>query len=676
MTMPTWRDWLFSVKAFVAAMLALYIALALGLPRPYWAMGTVYIVSHPLTGATRSKALYRACGTLLGASAAVFFVPVLVDAPVLLSLVIALWTGTLLYLSMLDRTPRNYLFMLSAYTLPMIALPAVNTPQLVFDIAVARSEEILLGIVCASVVAAVVFPSRVSTVLDARIDGWLKDAAAWAAESLSHSAAPTATVSRHRLASDILALDQFISQLSYDVPSRGIVQTARELRGRMSMLPPILTSLSSILATLRQQPAGVPAELTRLMADIAHWLTSKPGTEDFERQARHLHQQLNSTPPAEGWGHMLEGTARMRLRALVNLWQDCLMLRHMIARGMPDPSWQPAYRRWEVSGNARHYDFGMLLFSAGSASLAIFLGCLLWIYSGWADGASAVILGAVACCFFAALDEPAPLVRAFFVWTSVSIVLAGILLFAVLPATHEFETLAAMLGIPFLLIGTLMTNPRFNMIALLLAVNTATFVGIQGAYSADFPSFFNGNIAGVVGVLLALIWTLLTRPFGTELALRRLVRASWNDLAITAAGQHSDDYAQLTARMLDRLGLLMPRMATSGNDQLTDGFRELRVGFSALDLQRDEHRLADKAHHAIDTALQSVSAHFQACAATGHYLATPATLLHQLDSAIANTLAETGKAAQEARNALVELRVTLFPDAEGYAPAAHALAGA
>jgi len=40
-TMPTWRDWLFSAKAFTAAMLALYIALMLDLPRPYWAMATV-----------------------------------------------------------------------------------------------------------------------------------------------------------------------------------------------------------------------------------------------------------------------------------------------------------------------------------------------------------------------------------------------------------------------------------------------------------------------------------------------------------------------------------------------------------------------------------------------------------------------------------------------------------
>ncbi|MGO6908216.1 FUSC family protein, partial [Rhizobium ruizarguesonis] len=74
MSFSSWRDWLFSAKAFLASMLALFVALSLDLPRPYWAMAAVYVVANPLAGATSSKGLYRALGTLLGASAAVFLV--------------------------------------------------------------------------------------------------------------------------------------------------------------------------------------------------------------------------------------------------------------------------------------------------------------------------------------------------------------------------------------------------------------------------------------------------------------------------------------------------------------------------------------------------------------------------------------------------------------------------
>lgn len=270
MTMPSGREWLFSVKTFAASMLALYIALALGMPRPYWAMATVYVVSHPLTGATRSKGVYRAGGTLLGAGAAVLLVPWLVNQPVLLSAVVSLWTGSLLYLSQLDRTPRNYLYMLAAYTLPMIAFGAVGSPAEVFNIAVARTQEILLAIACASTVAALVFPGRVAPVLDQRMGVWLRDAAAWATEALQPGQVPGA--SRHQLATDILALDQFIGQLAYDTASVDVVRHARELRWRLSLLLPMLSSLQAALAELRQLPQGLPAGLEQALAQVADWM--------------------------------------------------------------------------------------------------------------------------------------------------------------------------------------------------------------------------------------------------------------------------------------------------------------------------------------------------------------------------------------------------------------------
>jgi hypothetical protein len=50
-----------------AAFAALGISLAVGLPMPFWAMTTVYITSNPLSGATRSKSIYRVMGTTMGA---------------------------------------------------------------------------------------------------------------------------------------------------------------------------------------------------------------------------------------------------------------------------------------------------------------------------------------------------------------------------------------------------------------------------------------------------------------------------------------------------------------------------------------------------------------------------------------------------------------------------------
>jgi len=111
---------IFSAKAFTAAMLALYVALAFDLPRPYWAITAAYVVANPMSGATVSKALDRTFGTLIGAIGSIALMTLIIGAPELLILTIALWAGVFLYAALHDRTPHNYVFMLAGYALIII----------------------------------------------------------------------------------------------------------------------------------------------------------------------------------------------------------------------------------------------------------------------------------------------------------------------------------------------------------------------------------------------------------------------------------------------------------------------------------------------------------------------------------------------------------------------------
>src|ERR1700754_299852 len=134
----TYRDVMFAAKTAASALLALWLALWIDLPRPYWAITSVFIVSQPLAGATRSKASYRVYGTIIGALAAVVLVPNLVNSPELLAVALALWVGGCLYFSLLDRTPRSYVLMLAGFTAAFVGFPAVGDPGSIFDIAVSR----------------------------------------------------------------------------------------------------------------------------------------------------------------------------------------------------------------------------------------------------------------------------------------------------------------------------------------------------------------------------------------------------------------------------------------------------------------------------------------------------------------------------------------------------------
>ena len=127
--LPNVREAVFSLKSYAGAMLALYLSYSMGLPRPFWAMTTAYIVSQPWSGAVRSKALYRLVGTFVGSAMTVYMVPRLSNSPVVMTAAMALWVGACLYMSVLDRTPRSYLFMLAGYTAAMIGFRPSPNPR-------------------------------------------------------------------------------------------------------------------------------------------------------------------------------------------------------------------------------------------------------------------------------------------------------------------------------------------------------------------------------------------------------------------------------------------------------------------------------------------------------------------------------------------------------------------
>jgi len=699
MTYPTVRDWLFSVKTFAASMLALYLALYFELPRPYWAMATVYIVSNPFVGATRSKALYRALGTALGAFAAIVLVPPFVEMPYVFSVIVALWTGTLLYLAISDRTARSYVFMLAGYTMPLIALPAVTDPTAVFGLAVARTEEIVLGIVCASVVGSAILPSRLAPSLVERADAWFRDASFYGRETLSgHFAGKTLSACRQRLAGTVNGLEFLLSQLGYDHTHPEMVARAESLRGRMLLFLPMVSALADPLLALMRDLHTRPAGLDALLADTAKWFDAPLPTraEDMHDDAgdpvaESLRARVEAMQPADdalaSWEGALLSNALWRLHQVIDVWQDCRALRALIAHG--GGAWQPRYRHWRLGGKERYFDRGMMFFSCLVPVSAIIVACALWISSGWHDGAGAVALTAVACCFFAALDEPAPLVFKFFLSTCASVFFAGLYLFVALPNVHDFPMLIILFAVPFILIGTLIPRPQFNMVTMLVAVNTATFVSIQGAYEADFFVFLNSNLAGLAGLLFAYLWTRITRPFGAELAVKRLLRSSWEDVALTASDRKLVNQRDLTSRMLDRVMQLLPRLAASDEHRhpSIESFRDLRIALSALDLRHLRRRLGDDTSMTIERVLAGVHAHYAQCANESERQSVPAALRDTIDDAITRVraaslgnLAASAASADEAApadasprlsaaqrwlhdtmNALVGIRLSLFP---------------
>lgn len=652
--LPTTSEWLYSGKAFLAAILAFYIALRIPLPNPYWSFASVYIVSHPLSGATRSKSIYRAFGTLLGATMAVLLVSLFATRPLTLVLAMGAWSALALYLSLRDNTPSAYGFLLASYTTPLIGVSAIIAPGLVFDTAVARSEEILLGIVCASVVSTVLFPDRVGPVFHDRVAALMKDASAWAVRRLRDPARRTTPPLRFNLLSDIASLDGLITHLGHDATRRNEASEARQVRYRMTMLIPQVASLGDALAYAAATGSDAARACGVVLADVIAWLEQgvegTPGHGDDLRAAITALREAQGAPSA---GTLPVANVTERLRDLVDLWQDCLRLhRAFVDKAPTTPTL--AYRDAGPDDSRRFYDHVQMIHAALSPALAFVIAATAWLYSGWPGGAFGVVLVAVSTAFFAASDAPAALIGRFFLWQAISVVAGLVYLFYIFPQLTSFAGVALAMAPPLILVGTLTGRPAFNMGVLLVTSQTISGIALHNNSAANFVDYANSSLAALGGLAFAAVWSAVTRPFGAEIAARRLAVANWREqVALSRRDRRSERNVALS-RMVDRTAQWMPRLALTTGKPLshTDAVRDLRVSVALIDLREQRARGADL----IDTVLDASHAYFLQCLAARTSLPPPAALLTTIDTAIAALAGAHGDAAA----ALLRYRLALL----------------
>ena len=669
---------LFSVKSFAAAMLSVYLSLRIGLPRPFWAMMTAYIVAQPFAGPTRSKGLYRAGGTILGATAVVLLVPHLVNSPELLSLALALWIGACLFVSLLDRTPRSYLLMLAGYTAGLIAFPAVNTPGAIFDIALARVEEIVLGITCATVIHSLVLPQPFGPVLLARLDNAVRDAQHWIRDALNPAGDKRSAGDRRKLAGDITELRMMSTHLPFDTSHLRWTQKAvNALQERLAQFVPVVSGIEDRLTALREMgAASVSEHWAALLQDVVA-LTENPKEVAIAAEGARLHDRIDDLAPpvhrALGWTGLIEVNLAARLRRLVDICVETRALRQHIDAGVsgrlpPDVRRMPGLLN-SVPPSALHLDYGMAALSAFAAIVAVLICCAFWILTGWPGGATAPMMCAVLCCFFSTQDDPVPFIKSFLSWTIYSIPASALYLLVLLPAVHSFEMLVLVCAPMFLLLGVLLARPTTFGRAMPFLFGICGTLAMVDTHNADMVTFANSMLSQVLGLTVAAVTTRVVRTVGAAWTARRLLKAGWSELARMGGGE-TVTLPEFSARMVDRIGLLTPRLASAGGHQdlqARDALRDLRIGLNMTLLQQVRPQLG-RGDAALSPLMTQLSRHFARLPAV--HKDGEAQLLDALDNSLRAICEGAQDASQrEALAALTGIRRDLFPQAAPYQPA-------
>ncbi|WP_084437993.1 FUSC family protein [Niveispirillum irakense] len=645
---------LFSAKSFAAAMLAYYISLRIGLPKPFWAIVTVYIVSQTSAGASLSRGVYRFAGTFIGAVATVAIVPNFVNTPILCSFVLAGWIGLCLFFSLLDRTPRAYAFVLAGYTASLIGFPSVLDPGTVFDTASLRVQEICIGILCAVLIHRYVLPKPMTGLFTGKLLATLRDARRLAGDALTGTPEQNRK-DRHQLSLDLLTLQGLATHLPYDpvaaTPQR---RTLLLIHDRLARLLPLTAEIEE-----RAHYLGIgEGELNALIRDVRCWIASThPGdgevTARLMGQARSVQKHLGAdiAAPDGPVGANLAG----HLAEMIGLLHDCDRLGQDMATRWQVRKVASLHGPKRASGYVYHRDPWMAARTALGAMVAILSGCAFWIWSAWPEGGTAISILGVCCTLFANFDAPVPFVVKYFVGSIYGVLISLVYSFAILPQVTDFAVLVAALAPAFLFAGSLQARLPTTFMALGITLTIPILSGLGPHYTGDFATALNMVIALFAGIGFGAVSMSLFQTVPANRAINRLLRLSRRDVGRRAQGGALNE-AYWTSLMIDRTALLLPRLRASGRahaDILDDTLRHLRIGHAAGQLRKTIPQIKGEAGAAINALLTAIAACFHA-----RRLTKPDDLI-DLDQRIESLMVMLAGNPHKSRARIVDLLIDL-----------------
>ena len=144
--------WAFGIRIWLAVVVALAASFWLELEAPSSAAITVAILAMPTRGLALHKASCRAIATLIGIVAAIAITALFAQSRDLLLAALAGWIGLCVYAARLLDGNSAYAAVLSGYTVAIVAIQQIDTPENVFETGLARGAAIAVGIAAVAVV--------------------------------------------------------------------------------------------------------------------------------------------------------------------------------------------------------------------------------------------------------------------------------------------------------------------------------------------------------------------------------------------------------------------------------------------------------------------------------------------------------------------------------------------
>src|SRR6516165_3856197 len=145
-------SWGFAIRLWIAVTMSLLTSFWLQLEAPFSAALTVLLLAEPTRGQALAKAGWRLIATIIGVAASIAITGFLGQSGDLILAAFAAWLGLCVYAAGLLDGYRAYAAVLSGYTVGLIAVQQIDSPQRVFESGVSRGAAIAVGVLSITLV--------------------------------------------------------------------------------------------------------------------------------------------------------------------------------------------------------------------------------------------------------------------------------------------------------------------------------------------------------------------------------------------------------------------------------------------------------------------------------------------------------------------------------------------
>jgi uncharacterized membrane protein YccC len=526
---------LFGLRLWAAVCLALYVSFWLELDNAYWAGTSAAIVCQPSLGASLRKGWFRMVGTVVGAIAIVVLTACFPQQRVGFLLGLALWCAACGLGATLLRNFAAYSAALAGYTAAIIAsdeLGAVGGANGdAFMLAVTRASEICIGIVCAGVVLAGTDFGGARRRLAGQLAAISADITGRFAGTfllVGPEQANTRPV-RRDLLRRVIALDPAIDEA---------LGEASDLRYHSPILQAAVNGLFSALSSWQMAALHLelmPSDQGRLEVEpVQRNLPKQPRLPLLRGEASRLCQtyaeaarRLIALPARAPSPRLLADQAAEVLAGISRVLEGLVLL-------VDGPV---GSRRRHRGIRLRVADWLPALVNALRIFVTIGMLELFWIATAWPSGALAMVFAAIIVILFSPrADQAYAIAMTFMVGSILTVAIAAILKFAILPGLTSFAGFSLALGLVLVPVGALMARPWQAGVLTGVTVSFVPLLAPANQMTYDLQEFFNAALAIVAGVGAGALSFRLLPPLSPALRARRLLALSLRDMRRLAAG--------------------------------------------------------------------------------------------------------------------------------------------